>query len=207
MSNSKIILTGYSGHGFVVADAALEQGLNLLFYTEINEVKTNPYNLEYLGKESDPNFKYWEDDFKFALGIGDNSIRRKAADLIISKGKELVNVLHPRSWIAKSVKMGNGNFVNACGAVNSMVVLGSYCIVNTGAIVEHECHLGDAIHVAPGAVLAGGVKIGDNSFVGANSVVKEGVKIGKNVLIGAGSVILKDVPDNTRIVGNPGRKI
>jgi serine acetyltransferase len=33
------------------------------------------------------------------------------------------------------------------------------------------------------------------------------VKIGRNVIIGAGSVILKDIGDNKKIVGNPGKEI
>ena len=39
--DNKIILVGYSGHGLVVADTALENKLNLIGYTEksINEVK------------------------------------------------------------------------------------------------------------------------------------------------------------------------
>jgi acetyltransferase-like isoleucine patch superfamily enzyme len=43
--------------------------------------------------------------------------------------------------------------------------------------------------------------------VGANTVIKQGVKIGRNVIIGAGSVILKDIADNKKIVGNPGKEV
>jgi acetyltransferase-like isoleucine patch superfamily enzyme len=49
------------------------------------------------------------------------------------------------------------------------------------------------------------VQVGNLSFIGANAVVKQGVKIGVNVTIGAGAVILKDVPDNTVVVGSPER--
>lgn len=191
----------------MVADAALEQGLDLLFYTDKKPICENPYNLKYLGFEGDPEFSHWNEDYIFALAIGNNTIRRKTAETILSRKKELVNIIHPRSSVSTSLSSGIGNFINNCAAVNAQVVIGDYCILNTGSIVEHECRLGDAVHIAPGAVLAGGVRVGDNSFIGANSVIKEGVKIGMNVIIGAGSVVLSDVSDNKKIVGNPGRRI
>ena len=207
MLNKKVVLVGYSGHGLVVADAAREQGLNLSFYVDKEATIENPYNLKYLGFEDDPRYSHWQQDYFYALAIGNNFVRRKTANIILSNGKELINIIHPRSSVSKSISMGIGNFINSCSVVNAQVVIGDYCILNTGSILEHECRLGSAVHVAPGAVIAGGVNIGDNSFLGANSVIREGVKIGKNVIIGAGSVILKDIGDNEKIVGNPGRKI
>jgi len=52
-----------------------------------------------------------------------------------------------------------------------------------------------------------GPTIGVNTKVGAGTVVLPGVIIGDNCLIGAGSVVTKDVPDNSVVVGNPGRVI
>jgi acetyltransferase EpsM len=55
--------------------------------------------------------------------------------------------------------------------------------------------------------LAGNVTIGERSFIGANAVLKQGIVIGKDVVVGAGAVVLHDIPDNMKIVGNPGRFI
>ena len=49
--------------------------------------------------------------------------------------------------------------------------------------------------------------IGDNVTVGANCCLIGNIKIGNNVTIGAGSVVVKDIPDNTIVVGNPSRII
>jgi len=38
-------------------------------------------------------------------------------------------------------------------------------------------------------------------------VVAPNIKIGKWVIIGAGSVVVRDVPDFTKMVGNPARAI
>ncbi len=207
MLESKIILIGYSGHGFVVADAALESNIPLRFYAEQKIVSLNPYDLEFIGCEKDENFKGWEDDCHFILGIGDNHVRNKVAQSIIKKQKTILNVIHPSAQVSKKIEIGIGNFISKNVSINPLVSIGDFCILNTGCIIEHECKIFSTVHIAPGAVLAGNVEVGENSFIGANSVIKQGVKIGKNVVVGAGTVVIKDLEDNSVYVGNPAKKI
>ncbi len=207
MLNKEVVIVGYSGHGYVVAEAAIASNINLRYYTDKKKISKNPFDLHYLGFEDDLDFPFWGKDYDYILGIGDNLLRRKSADLLITKGVDLPNVIHPSASISSKVEFGIGNFISRNVSVNALVEIGDICILNTGGIIEHECIIGNGVHVAPGAVLAGNVEIGDNTFVGANSVIKQGVKIGANVIIGAGSVILKDIADNIKIVGNPGKEI
>ncbi len=207
MSDKKIILVGYSGHGLVVADSAFENNLNVIGYTEksINEV--NPFKLEYLGDESSSDFKGWDLDVAFILGIGDNILREKIYDLIIQKGKRVISVISPSSSVSKYAIIGDSIFINRNASINAYSVIGKNVIINTGAIIEHDCEINDNVHIAPGAVLAGNVKVGSCSFIGANAVIKQGVNIGKNVVVGAGTVVLSDIPEGKKIVGNPYRFI
>lgn len=207
MSDKEVILVGYSGHGYVVADAVKSSHINLKYYSESKELSKNPYQLEYIGFEKDLSFKGWNNKYSFVLGLGNNKLRLEAYNLIKSKDFEILNVIHHSASISKSTVFGFGNFIARNVSINPLVAIGDCCIINTGSIIEHECTLKTGVHIAPGAVLAGNVTVGEGSFVGANSVIKEGVKIGRNVIIGAGTVVLKDIDENTRVVGNPSREI
>jgi sugar O-acyltransferase (sialic acid O-acetyltransferase NeuD family) len=207
MTKIKNVIIGYSGHAYVVAESYISNGNNLYYYSEKIELSTNPFNLEYLGFEFDAAFKGWDMTLNYILGIGNNNIREKVGNLILSKSKTLLNVIDSNAIISKSVNIGIGVFVSKGTLVNAFSKIGNFTILNTGCIIEHECEIGKAVHIAPGAVLAGNVKVGDRSFIGANSVIKQGVEIGNDVIIGAGSVIIKDVESNTKLVGNPGRII
>lgn len=207
MLDKKIILVGYSGHGFVVAEAAIVSNLPLKYYSEFNELNINPFNLDYLGFEGNRTFAGWDNNCDFILGIGDNSIRNKVAQLIKTKTKNILNVIHPLASIGLKVTIGEGNFIAKNVAINPLARIGNYCILNTGCIIEHECIIDNGVHVAPGVVLAGNVTVGENTFIGANAVVKQGVSIGKNVVIGAGTVVIRDVLDNIKIAGNPAKQI
>lgn len=207
MSDKKTILIGYSGHGYVVAEAALETGIEIVGYSDRNAVSANPFNLEYLGVEKDEDFAGWSMDASFMLGIGENALRQRIAELVMRHNKELLTVVSKWASVSKTAKIGDGVFINRNASVNALAEIGNYVILNTGCIIEHECVLADAVHVAPGAVLAGNVKVGERTFIGANSVIKQGITIGKDVIIGAGTVIISDVPDGRKVVGNPGKYI
>lgn len=206
MSSKEIILIGYSGHGIVVAEAAIASDMDLKYYTEKEILNSNPFELDYIGFEGSDSFDGWNGNHQFILGIGDNTIRQKAANLVLSKGNTLCNVIHNSASIAQKVTVGTGNFIARNVSISPMVKIGDFCILNTGCIIEHDCVLESAVHIAPGAVLAGNVIVGERTFVGANSVIKQGVRIGKDVIIGAGSVVINDVADNIKIVGNPAKK-
>jgi sugar O-acyltransferase (sialic acid O-acetyltransferase NeuD family) len=205
--DSKTVIIGYSGHAYVVLESYLSNGNKLHYYTNLKESTKNPFNIEYLGFEGDTNFKGWEMDLNYILGIGENRLREKVANLIISKSIKLINVIDAHAVISKSVNIGIGVFASKGVLVNSFSSIGDFTILNTGCIIEHECEIDTAAHIAPGAVLAGNVKIGKRSFIGSNSVIKQGVVIGDDVIIGAGSVVINNVESNSKIVGNPGRKI
>ncbi len=207
MSDNEFILVGYSGHAYVVADAILDSGLNIVGYSDKEEANSNPYGLNYLGFEKDTDFIGWYKEIPFVLGIGDNKLRQNISNLIEEKGKVVQTIIDKTAVVSRNVSIGSGTFINRNVTVNSLAKIGKNVILNTGCIIEHECILQDAVHIAPGAVLAGNVTIGERSLVGANSVVKQGINIGKDVIIGAGSVIITNIPDGKKVVGNPGRII
>jgi sugar O-acyltransferase (sialic acid O-acetyltransferase NeuD family) len=208
VSEDSIIILGYSGHGNVVAEAALNAGLNLKYYADKNEIEPNVFSLEYIGFEKNEDFEGWNHDCGFILGIGDNTIRSNVAASILKKGKHLLNVIHPDASVSKHIKIGTGNFISKNVSVNPLAVIGDGTILNTGCIIEHECEISSGVHIGPGAVLCGNVKIGENSFVGANAVVVPGIEVGKNVCIGAGAVVVKNIPDDSGTwIGNPAKKL
>lgn len=200
-----IILIGYSGHAYVVAEAAACSGLSVKYYSEKQEAKKNPYGLKYLGFEGNDDFLGWKDDYQFVLGIGDNLIRQKVAHYIERYNKKMLTIVHPFASLATNVQLGTGTFIARNVAVNPLAKIGSYVILNTSSVIEHECFIEDGVHIGPGAVLAGNVTVGEGSFIGANAIIKQGIEIGKNVIVGAGAVVLRNVADGMKVIGNPGR--
>ncbi|MBX9853400.1 MAG: acetyltransferase [Cytophagaceae bacterium] len=199
----QVVVIGYSGHSYVVIDILMLMGIQVKYYLEKEEKKNNPFNLNYKGTEID-NIEFLKDKGGF-VAIGDNAIRETTFRYLNSNKINLLNAIHPASNVSSHAKLGRNVMIGAGANVNSLAEISDGVIVNTGAIVEHECKLENFVHIAPGAVINGNVEVGAGTFVGANSVIKQGIIIGKNVIIGAGTVVIKNIPDNTKIVGNPQR--
>jgi len=198
-----VAIIGYSGHAYVIIDILLSGGRLVTAYCDQEEKADNPYHLQYLGKETEVIKKLKKFDF-FAC-VGHNGIREKIHLQMSEHLGSPINAIHPSAVVSMSVKMGEGVMIAANATVNPMTQLGKGVICNTSSSIDHECVIGDFAHIAPGAVLCGNVKIGKGTFVGANAVIRQGIIVGSNVMIGAGTVVVKDIPDNTTVIGNPQR--
>jgi sugar O-acyltransferase (sialic acid O-acetyltransferase NeuD family) len=196
-----VAIIGYSGHAYVIVDILLSSGRLVTSYCDQSEKQANPYHLQYLGSESEVIKKLKK--FDYFICVGHNGIREKVQMQMSHFLGNPINAIHPSAVISSSVRMGDGVMIAANATLNPLVELGRGVICNTSSSIDHECIIGDFAHIAPGAVLCGNVKVGKSSFVGANAVIRQGITIGNNVMVGAGTVVVKDIPDNTTVVGNP----
>ena len=82
-----------------------------------------------------------------------------------------------------------------------------------GVVIGETAEIGDDVLIYQGVTLGGtgherGKRhptIGNKVVIGTGAKVLGGITIGNNVKIGAGSVVVKAVPDNSTVVGIPGR--
>ena len=81
-----------------------------------------------------------------------------------------------------------------------------------GVVIGETSIVGDDVTLYQGVTLGGTGKeqgkrhptVGNNVVVGGGAKVLGNITIGENCRIGAGSVVLRDVPDNSTVVGVPG---
>lgn len=84
-----------------------------------------------------------------------------------------------------------------------------------GVVIGETTEIGDGVLLYQGVTLGGTGKqkgkrhptLGNHVVVGSGAKVLGNITIGDHVKIGAGSVVVKSVPDNSTVVGIPGRVV
>lgn len=56
-------------------------------------------------------------------------------------------------------------------------------------------------------IIAKPVSIGENCWITTRCIILPGTTIGNNCVLGAGSVVSGDIPDNSLVMGNPGKVV
>ncbi|OGW76288.1 MAG: serine O-acetyltransferase, partial [Nitrospirae bacterium RIFCSPHIGHO2_02_FULL_40_19] len=82
-----------------------------------------------------------------------------------------------------------------------------------GVVIGETAEIGENVTLYQGVTLGGTGKekgkrhptLGNNVIVGTGTKILGPITIGNNVTIGANSVVLKSIPDNSTVVGVPGR--
>ncbi len=121
----------------------------------------------------------------------------------------------PNAVLIGNVKLGSHASV-WFGAIirgdNDLIEIGARTNIQDGCVLHTDkgfpmvigegCTLG---HMA----MVHGCTVGPNTLIGIGATVLNGVKIGANCIIGAHSLIPegKEIPDNSLVVGTPGRVV
>ena len=147
-------------------------------------------------------------DKSFVLGLGNPKLREALYNEFVGMGAFAKTVYSNNSEVGDfDVLIEDGVSIMSGAILTNSIKIGKGCLININATIAHDCILGDFIEISPNANISGRCEIGSYSSIGTNAILIPDVKIGKNVTVGAGTVVLKNVPDNTTIVGVPGKII
>ena len=193
-----------------VLDVLLNNGMpptEICFYDDTNSAATKVLNQYLIINKSEHARSYLLKDKSFCLGVGDPISRFTLYNKMIRIGGIYTTLRASTLWISSNTTDMKFSDVFQFAIVGPKVKLGKGTLVNARANVHHEVIIGDFCEIGPSATILGKAIVGNFTHVGSGAVILPKIKIGSNVIIGAGTVVTKDIPDNTVVVGVPGKKI
>tara|TARA_B100000925_G_scaffold284038_1_gene258558 strand:+ start:864 stop:1484 length:621 start_codon:yes stop_codon:yes gene_type:complete len=193
-----LIYGGGGGHSRVIISILEKQRKEIVGFFDTNSKLKDIGEIPFLG---DYNEKI-KPNVKILITIGNNNTRKKLSNII---KHHFGKIIDQNSLVSDNVSIGDGSQIITSSTINTGSRIGNHCIINTNSSIDHDCNIEDFVHVAPGATICGSVSIGECTLVGAGATILPNIKIGKNCVVGAGSVVNKNVPDNSLILGIPGK--
>jgi UDP-3-O-[3-hydroxymyristoyl] glucosamine N-acyltransferase len=99
-----------------------------------------------------------------------------------------------------------------CGATidrgsMSNTIIGKNTYLDNQIHIAHNVKIGENSIIAGQVGIAGSSIIGNNVKIGGQAGISGHLKIGNNVEIGGGSGVIRDIPDNTKVMGYPAKNI
>ncbi len=99
-----------------------------------------------------------------------------------------------------------------CGATidrgsMSNTIIGKNTYLDNQIHIAHNVKIGENSIIAGQVGIAGSSIIGNNVKIGGQAGISGHLKIGDNVEIGGGSGVIKDIPNNTKVMGYPAKNI
>ncbi|MFT5812372.1 MAG: sugar O-acyltransferase (sialic acid O-acetyltransferase NeuD family) [Psychroserpens sp.] len=142
------------------------------------------------------------------IGVGGAYNRYKISNMINEKGFSEVGYRSTQASIGNLDNNIHETVTVLSGAtITISVTIGQSCLINKNVIISHDVKIGAYTELSPGVKVLGRVVVGDFCEIGANATILPDIKIGDHCKIGAGAVVTKNIPDNSVVVGVPGKII
>lgn len=142
----------------------------------------------------------------FACAIANPRTKEKIVTLLKSKGASFETIIHPSAVIGEFNKIGEGLIAYPNSVITTNTEVGDYVTLLSSGI-GHDAIVGDFSTISSYCDITGGVQLGKRVFLGSHVTIVPGRKIGDDAYVGAGSVVIKSVKPNTKVIGNPAKKI
>tara|TARA_B100000963_G_scaffold335129_1_gene328970 strand:- start:520 stop:1500 length:981 start_codon:yes stop_codon:yes gene_type:complete len=89
----------------------------------------------------------------------------------------------------------------------SNTIIGKNTYLDNQIHIAHNVKIGDNCIIAGQVGFAGSSTLGNNVMIGGQAGISGHLKIGNNIKIGGGSGVIKDIPDNSRVMGYPAKDL
>ena len=118
------------------------------------------------------------------------------------------NIRYPHIGIVvinDNCEIGCGSTIDRGSLSNTIIGKNTY--LDNQVHIAHNNKIGDNCIIAGQVGFAGSSTLGNNVMIGGQAGVSGHLKVGNNVQIGGGSGVIKDIPDNTKVMGYPANNL
>ena len=118
------------------------------------------------------------------------------------------NIRYPHIGIViieDNCEIGCGSTIDRGSLSNT--IIGKNTFLDNQVHIAHNNKIGENCIIAGQVGFAGSSTLGNNVMIGGQAGISGHLKVGSNVKIGGGSGVIKDIPDNSKVMGYPAKDL
>lgn len=143
----------------------------------------------------------------FVTSIGNVKSKKLCIERILDKGGSFISLIHPSARIAIDATLGIGVIIMRRVDIGSYTKIGDYSFIQADAIIGHDALIGNFCRIDCKVVCVGGVKVLEAATIHTLAIISHGVTVGKRAIVGALSLVIRNVKEDTTVVGNPALRL
>lgn len=105
--------------------------------------------------------------------------------------------------VGKNVWIGPFTIIDGSGGI----AIGDFSTISAGVHIYSHDNVKQTLTSGMQEIERLPVSIGNNVYVGPNVVITKGITIGNSCVIGASAFVNRDIPDNSIVLGQPGKVV
>lgn len=204
----KIIIVGAGDAGKELASIIRNdstQNFKLMGFIDDNSLKLNSIinGLKVISSIND--FQCPSDTF-LICSITNTIYREKIIVNLESRNCKFTNFIHSSAIVNSDTSKTVGLIIFPFSVVSNNVKLGNHVFINMHTTIGHDAEIGHFSVLSSHCDITGNVKIGKNNFIGSHSTFVPKIKTGDNVMVGIGSIVMNNIPNSSKVFGNPAKK-
>lgn len=207
MVKKKLLIFPYNGNGIEALDCIDNSVYEFIGFIDDDDSKVNCPNPFPVFKRNI--LDILKDVYVLAVpGSPTSYLQREEHIQSLSIGNSsLVSIVHPKASIGMNVKLGFNCLVMSGVVITSNAVIGNHVCILPNTVIHHDVIINDYTLIGSNVVIAGGSFVGKNCYIGSGTNILNGITIGNYSIVGLGTNLIRNLGDNSKVVGNPGRII
>lgn len=207
----ELIIIGARGFGREVYNLALQcEGYGKEYFVK---GFLDDKNDALLGLENYPtvissveDYQIKENDF-FICALGEVKWKKKYSQIILDKGGEFMNLIHPSVKLNLNVQLGYGLILLNNVIISNDCLLGNFVTIQPFSVLGHDSKVGDWCHINAYSFMGGFSMLENEVCLNTRATVLPKIVIKKGATVGAASLVIRNVKEGTTVFGVPAMQL
>lgn len=148
-----------------------------------------------------------QEDDVFVCALGSVQWKKHYTELILSKGGQFINLIHPTVIFNTNSKIGNGLIVFMYVNISNDCIIDDFVTIQGYVGLGHDTKIGKWSHLNSFSFTGGFVVLEEEVCLNTRATILPHVIVRKGATVGTSSLVIKNVKENTTVFGIPALRL